>query len=285
MKHILITGVSTGIGYSAAENLISAGYGVLGSVRRQEDADRLSSDFGPKFIPLIFDVTDEQAIKEAVSKVKSIVGEEGLAALVNNSGIALGGPLQHTPTDVFRKQFEVNLFGVVSVTRSFLPLLGAYRGSKNKGKVVMISSVSGKRSYPFVSPYTASKHALEALSDSLRREMMLYGIDVVVIEPGPIKTPIWDKAPRVEENPFLGTDYEPALRKFYGQMVTKGKMEGLPVDRVGKLIAKVIRISNPKTRYVITGRKWLDYILPGILPDRWLDKLFAKFLGIDKEKI
>ncbi len=285
MKHILITGVSTGIGYSAAENLISAGYSVLGSVRRQEDADRLSSDFGSKFIPLIFDVTDEQAIEEAVSKVKSIVGEEGLAALVNNSGIALGGPLQHTPTDVFRKQFEVNLFGVVSVTRSFLPLLGAYRGSKNKGKIVMVSSVSGKRSYPFVSPYTASKHALEALSDSLRREMMLYGIDVVVIEPGPIKTPIWDKARSVEENPFLGTDYESALRKFYGQMVTKGKMEGLPVDKVGKLIAKVIRISNPKTRYVITGRKWLDYILPGILPDRWLDKLFAKFLGIDKEKI
>ena len=115
--------------------------------------------------------------------------------------------------------------------------------------------------------------------------MMLYGIDVVVIEPGPIKTPIWDKARSVEENPFLGTDYESALRKFYGQMVTKGKMEGLPVDKVGKLIAKVIRISNPKTRYVITGRKWLDYILPGILPDRWLDKLFAKFLGIDKEKI
>ena len=285
MKYILITGVSTGIGYSATKNLINAGYGVFGSVRSQEDADRVASDFGEQFIPLIFDVRDQKAIDRAVASVKSKLGGEGLAALVNNSGIALGGPLQHTPTDVFRKQFEVNLFGVVSVTRSFLPLLGAYKGSKNKGKIVMISSVSGKRSFPFVAPYTASKHALEALSDSLRREMMLYGIDVIIIEPGPIKTPIWDKAPSIEENPFLGTDYEPALRKFYGQMVIKGKMEGLPVDKVGKLITKVIQIHNPKTRYVITGRKWLDYILPGILPDRWLDKLFAKFLGIDKEKI
>ncbi len=285
MKYVLVTGVSTGIGYSAVKNLINSGYYVFGSVRNQEDADRLSSDFKDKFIPLIFDVTDEAAIEKAVEDVKTKLAGEELAALVNNSGIALGGPLQYLPTDIFRKQFEVNLFGVVSVTRSFLPLLGAYKGSKKKGKIVMISSVSGKRSFPFVSPYTASKHALEALSDSLRREMMLYGIDVVIIEPGPIKTPIWDKAPSVEENPFLGTDYEPALRKFYGQMVTKGKVEGLHVDKVGELITKVIQIKNPKTRYVITGRKWLDYILPGILPDRWIDKLFAKFLGIDKEKI
>ncbi len=285
MEYILVTGVSTGIGYSAVQNLVKSGYGVFGSIRNEEDADRLLADFGEKFIPLIFDVTDELAIMKAVETVKSKLNGKELVALVNNSGIALGGPLQHLPTDIFRKQFEVNLFGVVSVTRSFLPLLGAYKGSKRKGKIVMISSVSGKRSYPFVSPYTASKHALEALSDSLRREMMLYGIDVVIIEPGPIKTPIWDKAPSVEENPFLGTDYESALRKFYGQMVTKGKEEGLNVDTVGKLITKVIKIRNPKTRYVITGRKWLDYILPGILPDRWLDKLFAKFLGIDKEKI
>ncbi len=285
MEYILITGVSTGIGYSATKNLIEAGYSVFGSIRTEEDADRLCSDFGERFIPLIFDVTDEEAILRAVEIVKSRLQGKHLSALVNNSGIALGGPLQHLPTDIFRKQFEVNLFGVVSVTRSFLSLLGAYKGSSSKGKIVMISSVSGKRSYPFVSPYTASKHALEALSDSLRREMMLYGIDVVIIEPGPIKTPIWDKAPSVEENPFLKTDYAPALKNFYGQMVTKGKMEGLHVDKVGELITKVIRMSSPKTRYVITGRKWLDYILPGILPDRWMDKLFAKFLGIDKEKI
>ena len=286
MSYVLVTGVSTGIGYSATQNLLQSGYRVFGSVRTSEDANRLQSEFGSNFTPLIFDVRDEDAIKKAASDVETQMSDKGkLIALVNNSGIALGGPMQHLPTDVFRKQFEVNLFGVVSVTRAFLPLLGAHKGSSHKGRIVMISSVSGKRSFPFVSPYTASKHALEALSDSLRREMMLYGIDVVIIEPGPIKTPIWDKTPSVDENPFIGTDYEPALRKFYGQMVTKGKKEGLHVDKVGELIEKVIRIRNPKTRYVITGRKWIDYILPGILPDRWLDRLFAKFLGIEKEKI
>jgi NAD(P)-dependent dehydrogenase (short-subunit alcohol dehydrogenase family) len=286
MKFILVTGASTGIGYSAVEHLIRSGYGVFGSVRKQEDASRLQSDFGDNFIPLIFDVTDEQAVLDSVETVKSKMGPgDQLISIVNNSGIALGGPIQFLPTDVYRKQFEVNLFGVVNVTRSYLKLLGAERGASHRGRVVMISSVSGKRSYPFVSPYTASKHALEAFSDSLRREMMLYGVKVVIIEPGPIKTPIWDKTPSVEDNPFLGTDYESSLRKFYGQMVTKGKHEGLPVDRVGKLIEKVITIKNPKTRYVITGRKWLDFILPGILPDRMLDKLFAKFLGIDREKL
>ena len=286
MKYVLVTGVSTGIGYSAVEHLVNSGYGVFGSVRKQEDATRLQSVFGENFIPLIFDVRDEEAILESVKVVElKLRSNDELVAIVNNSGIALGGPIQHLPTDVYRKQFEVNLFGVISVTRSYLKLLGAYRGSAHQGRIVMISSVSGKRSFPFVAPYTASKHALEALSDSLRREMMLYGIKVVIIEPGPIKTPIWDKAPSTEENPFLETDYEPALRNFYRQMVTKGKVEGLPVERVGTLVERVITIKNPKTRYVITGRKWLDFILPGILPDRWLDKLFAKFLGIDKEKI
>ena len=286
MKYVLVTGASTGIGYSAVDHLLKAGYKVFGSVRKQDDANNLASDFGKNFTPLIFDVRDENAISESVELIKSILGAGNqLAAIVNNSGIALGGPIQHLPTDVYRKQFEVNLFGVVNVTRAFLKLLGAYKGSTHQGRVIMISSVSGKRSFPFVSPYTASKHALEAFSDSLRREMMLYGIEVVIIEPGPIKTPIWDKTPPIEENPFLGTDYEPALKKFYGQMVTKGKIEGLPVERVGKLVEKVISIKKPKTRYVITGRKWLDFILPGILPDRWLDRVFAKFLGIDREKI
>ena len=286
MKYVLVTGVSTGIGYSALEHLIRKGYRVFGSVRTQKDADKLSLEFGDNYIPLIFDVTNEIEIIESVKKVKTILSnDDQLDAIVNNSGIAIGGPIQYLETDVFRKQFEVNLFGVVTVTRAYLELLGAKSGIHHKGRIIMISSISGKRSFPFVSPYTSSKHALEAFSDSLRREMMLYGIDVVIIEPGPIKTPIWDKTPPIEDNPFIGTVYESALRKFYGQMVIKGKIEGLPVGKVGKLIEKVISLKNPKTRYVITGRKWIDFIFPGILPDRWLDRLFAKFLGIDKEKI
>ena len=285
MKYVLVTGASTGIGYSAVKQLIANGYRVFGSVRKDSDADKLKADFGDNCIPLKFDVRDEGAINKSVEIVKqNLTDNDYLAAVVNNSGIALGGPVQYLPTDVFRKQFEVNLFGVINVTRAYLKLLGAYKGAKHKGKIVMISSVSGKRSYPFVSPYTASKHALEALSDSLRREMMLYDVDVVVVEPGPIKTPIWDKTPAIDDNPFLGTDYESSLRTFYGQMVTKGKKDGLEVDLVGRLIEKVITCKNPKTRYVITGRKWMDFILPGLLPDRMLDKLFARFLGIKKIK-
>ena len=139
MKNVLVTGASTGIGYSSVQNLISSGYRVFGSLRNKSDADKLSEEFGDNFIPLLFDVRDEDAIKDAFQKVTDSIGNEGyLHALVNNSGIALGGPLQYLPTDIFRKQFEVNVFGVVTVTRTFLPLLGTKRGSKNKGKIVMI---------------------------------------------------------------------------------------------------------------------------------------------------
>ena len=286
MKYVLVTGVSTGIGRSSLEHLVKGGYRVFGSVRNQKDADQLSSEFGDSYIPLIFDVTNEQEILDSVEEVKSVLtNDDQLVSIVNNSGIALGGPIKYLDTEVYRKQFEVNLFGVATVTREYLPLLESTNSQNHRAKIVMISSVSGKRSFPFVSPYSASKHALEAFSDSLRRELMLFGIDVVIIEPGPIKTPIWDKAPAIDENPFLGTEYESALRRFYGQMVTKGKLEGLPVSRVGSLVERVISMKRPKTRYVVTGRKWIDYILPGILPDRWLDRLFAKFLGIDKKNI
>ena len=145
MKYVIITGVSTGIGYSALENLVQSGYHVFGSVRNQQDADRLSQTFLDKFTPLFFDVTDEEAIIKSVEVVKSKLSpKDQLVALVNNSGIALGGPFKHLNTDIFRKQFEVNLFGVATVTREFLPLLGATKDSPYKGKVVMISSVSGK---------------------------------------------------------------------------------------------------------------------------------------------
>ena len=281
MKNIVITGVSTGIGYSATKILIENGYRVFGSVRKQEDADKLQEEFGVNFQPLIFDVRNEEAIKKAALIVKKIVGDDGIDCLINNSGIALGGPSLHLPTEVFKEQFEVNLFGVVSVTNIFSKLLGAYKNSSHSGKIIMISSVSGKRSYPFVGPYTASKHALEGYSDSLRRELMLYDIDVVLVEPGPIKTAIWDKAPSPDENPFLGTDYEDSLRVFYRQVVEKGK-QGLESDSVGKLIKKIIELKKAKTRYVISANRLRDYYLPGLFSDRFFDKIIAKILRLKK---
>ena len=280
MKSVIITGVSTGIGYAAAKALLSGGFRVFGSVRKKEDADRLQSDFGENYKPLFFDVTDEEAVISAANQVGQSLGEnETISGLVNNAGIALGGPFLELPTAVFRKQLEVNVLGVVAVTKAFSKLLGCTKQSNTKGKIIMISSVSGKRSYPFVAPYTASKHALEGLSDSLRRELLIYGIDVILIEPGPIKTPIWNKAPAPDNSPFIGSDFETPLNKFYNYFMKKGKT-GLSADVIGNLILNIMNNSNPKTRYVVTKEKFNNYFLPGILPDRWLDRMIGKGLGL-----
>tara|TARA_Y100001970_G_C14173601_1_gene825600 strand:+ start:580 stop:1434 length:855 start_codon:yes stop_codon:yes gene_type:complete len=284
MKNIVITGVSTGIGYSSAKILTSYGYKVFGSVRNKNDATKLKNDFGDNFIPLIFDVTDVKSIKNSVSIVKDNLGsEEFLSGLVNNAGVAMGGPITQIDTKVFRKQFDINFFGLIDVTKSFLPLLGIDTNNKNKGIIINISSVSGKRAHPFVAPYSASKFALEAFSDSLRRELMLYGIDVVLIEPGPIKTAIWDKIPDIDNNEFIGSDYELSLRRFYKLFIEMGK-KGLDADIIGNKVLKVLETPKPKTRYVITPNKFFHYTLQGLLPDRLLDKMIGKGLGLIRKK-
>ena len=282
MDSVVITGVSSGIGLRATQILCDSGYRVYGSVRKEKDAQNLINQYPKHFKPLIFDVRDEAAIKEASVFVKSDLSEEDqLVGLVNNSGIALGGPFKHLNTDIFRKQLEVNVLGVVSVTLNFLELLGAYRGSKNQGKIIMISSVSGHRAYPYMSPYSASKFALEGMSDSLRRELMMYGIDVVLIEPGPVQSEIWRKAPKKDDNPFIGTDFEESLKTFYEQVIEKAQ-DPLPADVIGNAIKGIIEDSNPRTRYVYTKNKFKEYTLPGILPDRTLDRIMAKRLKIRK---
>tara|TARA_Y100000590_G_C15584476_1_gene963613 strand:- start:94 stop:948 length:855 start_codon:yes stop_codon:yes gene_type:complete len=284
MKNIVITGVSTGIGYSSAKILTSFGYKVFGSVRNKKDAKKLKNDFGDNFFPLIFDVTDIESIKNSVSIVKdNLSSEEYLNGLVNNAGVAMGGPVTQIDTEVFRKQFDINFFGLIDVTKSFLPLLGVDTNNKNKGIIINISSVSGKRAHPFVAPYSASKFALEAFSDSLRRELMLYGIDVVLIEPGPIKTAIWDKIPDIDNNEFIGSDYELPLRRFYKLFIEMGK-KGLDADIIGNKVLKVLETPKPKTRYVITPNKFFHYTLQGLLPDRLLDKMIGKGLGLIRKK-
>jgi len=281
MKSILITGVSSGIGFSGANILCQAGYRVYGSVRKEEDSKPLLDKYPDNFIPLVFDVRDEAAIEKAADFVKEDLSTtgHGLAGLVNNAGVALGGPFKHLDTETFRRQLEINVLGVVSVTRNFLNLLGAYKGSSNPGKIIMISSVSGHRAYPYMSPYSASKFALEGMSDSLRRELMMYGIDVILIEPGPVKSEIWAKAPDIDSNPFLGTDYEESLRTFYKEVFGKAN-DALDTDIIGNAIRSIIENPRPKTRYVYTKDKFKEFTIPGILPDRTLDKIMAKRLKI-----
>jgi len=282
MKSVVITGVSSGIGFSGADILCQAGYRVYGSVRKEEAANPLLKKHPNNFIPLIFDVRDEDAIVKAANFVENDMSEsDQFVGLVNNAGVALGGPFKHLDTGTFRKQLEINVLGVVSVTRNFLKLLGAYKGSINPGKIIMISSVSGHRAYTYMSPYSASKFALEGMSDSLRRELMMYGIDVILIEPGPVKSEIWSKAPDIDSNPFIGTDYEESLRTFYKEVFGKAN-DALDTDIIGNAIKNIIENSHPKTRYVYTKDKFKEFTLPGILPDRTLDRIMAKRLKIKK---
>ncbi len=282
MNYIVVTGVSTGIGWAITKILTQRGCHVFGSVRKAADAERLSAEFGAAFTPLLFDVTDEAAVHKAAGQVRQTLNGQTLFGLVNNAGVAVPGPLLHLPIAELRNQLEINVTGQVIVTQAFAPLLGADRSLQGKpGRIVNISSVSGKMSMPFVGPYSMSKHALEAFSESLRRELMLYGIDVIIIGPGAIVTPIWDKAQALDITPFLDTDYGNVLTKFRDFMVTRGKA-GLPVERVGELVWHVLTTPKPKVRYSILANKLKDWTLPRLLPKRVFDNLIARQLGFKR---
>lgn len=261
MENILITGTSTGIGYSLVKVFINHGYRVFGSVRKKEDAERLKKEFGEQFHPLIFDVTDHEAVAASVSEVKNVIKDEGLACLINNAGVAISGTIIHTSIKDFQHQFDINLFGVIAVTKSYLPLLGALKDYENKpGKIINISSVSGVIAFPFLSPYCASKFALEAFSDSLRRELLIYGIDVIKIAPGAIKTPIWKKSEKISQE-VLNSDYGPSIKKFQ-QHTRKSAQAAMESDELARRILKVFLKKRPRTRYTFLNNKFTNYTIP-----------------------
>jgi NAD(P)-dependent dehydrogenase (short-subunit alcohol dehydrogenase family) len=282
MKAVVITGASTGIGEAAAKYLAAHGFKVYGSVRKPEDGARLKQEIGGNFEPLIFDVTDEKAVHEAAKKVRADLNGATLAGLVNNAGIAVPGPFLLTSLDKWRKQFETNVIGLVAATQAFAPLLGADLTLKGEpGRIVMISSVAGKRGNPFGGPYSASKHAVEGLSESLRREMLLFGIDVIVIGPGPIKTPIWDKSgPAPDWSKLEGSPYLDALKGARAFVEGLAK-SGLPVEDVAKLIHHALTGANVKTRYTITPGKVQRWFF-NMLPARMSDRMIAKRLNMKR---
>ena len=277
MKYIVITGVSTGIGYGAAKEFASLGYHVFGSVRKQEDATRLKEEIGGNFTPLLFDVTDRGAIEKAAEEVKEIVGNNGIAGLINNAGMATAGPLIYQPIEEIRLQFEVNVIGQINVIKVFFELLKA---GEKPGKIINISSVSGKLSAPFLGAYAGSKHALEGISQSLRRELQLYGIDVIIIGPGAVATPIWDKdGAQNSINKYTETDYAESTSIFQKYIVEQGK-NGLSEAILGEFIRKVFETEKPKTRYAILRDRFKNWIIPRLLPDRWLDKRIGKNISL-----
>ena len=279
MHNVVVTGVSTGIGWSITDVLVRSGFRVFGSVRTAQDAERLSNEFGGAFIPLTFDVTDEAAVYAAAAQVRAQLNGETLFGLVNNAGIAVPGPLMHLPTNDFRYQLEVNLVSVLVVTKAFLPLLGTDRSLRGKpGRIINMSSVSGRIGYPFVGAYAASKHGLEGFSETLRRELMLYGIDVIIIGPGAVITPIWDKAEQADVSIYENTEYMKFARRVQDYMIRNGK-NGLAPEKVGEVVLQALTTPMPRVRYTVARHGWINHLLLGILPKRVVDGFIARSLG------
>jgi len=276
-KNIVITGVSSGFGLATATDLLARGYRVFGSVRKTADAKKVSDQLPSSgFTPLLFDVTDHAAIAEAVGQLTTQLNGEGIAGLVNNAGVGPMGPLEHTSIQQLRDVFEVNVVGVLAVTQAFLPLLKRSEHSPDAtaGRIVNISSTSGGVTFPMVGAYSASKYALESLTDGFRREFARYGIRVIAIEPGSIRTPIWDKnaTPAADEpQPFAGTAYEKLMAQlpaFFEQRLKGAK----PISAVTEAIVHALETPNPRARYPLDS----TWYAGKYLGDRLMDAIIKR---------
>ena len=274
-KSIVITGVSTGIGRASLDLLHEKGYHIFGSVRNQADADKLSKIYPDRFTPLRFDVQNH----DEVVKASKVVFEqcETLVGLINNAGIAIPGPLELLSEEQFEKQLDVNVKSIRRITNLFLPLLGTKPGSaKQPGRIINISSVSGLFNSPFNGAYSISKHALESMTDIYRRELRRYGIKVIAIEPGPIKTEIWKKnLNKMDE--FKDSDYYEVLQKA-DKIIENAERNALTVENVSRLVAKCLTVSRPKTRYIVHKNKFAFRLMAYYLPDKITDWLVHKTL-------
>lgn len=279
-KSVVITGVSTGIGWGATKVLVKKGFHVFGSVRKAADGERLKAEFGDAFTPLLFDVADEAAVRAAARQVEAALGGATLAGLVNNAGIAVAGPLLHLPVEDFRRQMEINVTGIVTVTQAFAPLLGAGSPARrDPGRIVNISSVAGRTGNPFMAPYSASKFAVEGLSESLRRELLPFGVDVIVVAPGAVATPIWSKAEEQDITPYANTVYAAPLKRLQAYMLGLGA-KGLPPARIGNAIHTALTTTRPKVRYTVSPEPFQVFMSERVLSKRGLDRIVGKRLGL-----
>lgn len=272
-RTVVVTGASSGIGRACALGLEQRGFRVFATYRKDEDAESLRADGAGTLLPVRLDVVDPASIREAVAKVTEAIGDGGLHGLVNNAGIALAGPLEFLPVESVRNQLEVNVIGQVAVTQAFLPALRT-----SSGRIVNMGSISGRLAAPFVGPYAASKYALEAISDALRIELMPWDIDVSIIEPGAIDTPIWQRSEKRARE--LTEDFPPEAESLYGKAVDGllrqiQRMKGTPTEPVVEAVVHALTADRPRARYVVgrdaKTRLWLAYV-----PTRFRDWLVAK---------
>jgi NAD(P)-dependent dehydrogenase (short-subunit alcohol dehydrogenase family) len=271
-----VTGASSGIGEACAQHLAGLGFNVFAGVRKDADAERLK---GARIEPVKIDVADDASVASAAEEIRAAVGSSGLAGLVNNAGIAIAGPLEFLPIDEFKRQLDVNVVGVVRTTQAMLPLIRLARG-----RIVNISSIGGRVALPLVSPYNASKFAVEAISDSLRRELRPWGMHVAVIEPGAVATPIWDKSIEVADG--MQADAPPEMEERYGELIAKVREEslknardGVPPKEVAEAVAHALTASKPKTRYLVGRDAKVRARVAAVMPDRAMDAAIGRALG------
>lgn len=278
--NVVVTGASTGIGRACALYLDRKGWRVFAGVRKEEDGRALAGRASERLHPLMLDVTDDVAVAKAGETVREAAGEDGLQGLVNNAGLAIGGPLEFLPLEDIRDQFEVNLFGQVAVTQAMLPMI-----RQGQGRIVNMSSVSGRAAAPLLGPYAGSKFALEAMSDALRVELQPWDIAVIVVEPGAIKTPIWNRGiARAEQ---IRERLPEAAEHFYGeamdrliQAARESDERGIPPAKVARAVYRALSAKRPKTRYVIGRDARITTLAGWLLPDRALDRVKTRKVGL-----
>lgn len=279
-RAVVITGASTGIGAACALHLDRLGFTVFAGVRKSEDGEALRQSSSDRLVPVELDVTDLPTIQKSHALVSAATGDRGLWGLINNAGIAVIGPLEAVPISDLRHQLEVNVIGQVAVTQAFLPLLRQARG-----RIVNMGSIAGLSTMPLMGPYSASKFALEAITDALRLEVQQWGIHVAIVEPGAIATPIWNKSTieAAEREAAIETElrtlYKPvvaAVRKVVGE----ASKRAISPDAVVKVVEEALTASSPRTRYLVGTDAKFRALMVKLLPDRISDKLLTWILKL-----
>lgn len=283
-RTVLITGASTGIGYAAARHLSAQGWTVFAGVRSESDGINLKDGSAGDLRAIRLDVAKPEQVEAAVPVIAAALGNRRLAGLVNNAGIARMGPLGLQPLKDFEAHFAVNVFGMLRVTQACLPLLGADPAREGPpGRIVTITSVGGRIASPFLGAYTATKHANEAMTDTLRRELSIYGIDAIAVGPGSVRTPIWEKAEKDNaDGPYAASDWGPSLKTFE-QAMFKGGRTGLPPEQIAAVIETALSARKPKARYAPVPQKLINFTIPIRLPKRMLDNIFISRFGLKKK--
>ena len=276
---MLITGASTGIGHATAVHLDSLGFRVFAGIRRESDGEALRALCSERLEPVILDVTDQDTVRAAAARIDA-ASPGGLAGLVNNAGIAVGGPLEFVPLDQLRHQLEVNVVGQVAVIQACVEQL-----RRARGRVVNIGSIGGRNAAPFIGPYSASKFALEAITDSLRRELRPWGIEVAVIEPGAVATPIWDKG--VQQAKTQASELPPRALDLYGSamdaltgLLAQQAGNGIDPQQVARAVTHALTAKRPRTRYLVGREARMTALMVRVLPDRAMDRLIIKLMRL-----